>query len=937
MMVSRIKNILLACRNMLPALLLMLPLLTGCRSNNDVPDITTSGQIETEDDNVTLDLSIGINGGGNQGTRAFDDNDDNTFEHPVSSYEIVNTLRVVIVRLDVEQADGTKKNIIEHNRMVNVSPEYADNDLNLITSYYVLHDNLRFNLIGGEMKTIYLFANEEMVRDQQRFDFTNELKVGKEFPKDRVENLLIQREEKVAYIDNVISNSDNDEDKKRTHNVPMSEAFNIYVPAPRGYGEDLYSQTLFLTRSLIKFSFSITFDKGDLLNEDWAQIQNLGMKLSGVKISNLANSSYYLPRDTKYNPWKYWPEPATSTYFDLTPKPESDQPVLPAISTDERRITDFGVPENPGASEYVFKFEQPIRIVKEGTGKVSHVAPAIYLPESKVTGEGEDKYYVSLIFDDESLNDQYAPVPLQGIDALQTLTKDIPRNTHMKVNMVMNLKKHELEATVTLFPYTAVSLNPEFGFGVPVEDVKITTEGKPEVAEGQTISLVGYVTPEDANNKDITWTSADPGIATVSEDGTVTGVNADGINEGKKVVITATSVDNPKKFATCEVTVTPKIKVTEIELKPSEWEGNVDETINLEASITPNNATNKNLIWESADKSIAEVSSYGTVKAVNPGTTTITATSPDDEEVKATCTVKVKLRKLVSGITLSPTSLSIREGAQSSLTATVSPQDATNQDLKWTSSNPDIATVSSYGLVTAIKTGTTTITAAATDGSGKLGECEITVTSKTPITSISLNRTTLTLRETQKGTLTATVSPNNATYKENFVWTSDNPYIATATGTKPTGTVTAVTAVEIQDAPGTYQTATITATSVEDPTKFATCVVTVLPAIQVEKIDITRTADGIVTSWPDATKGETKDIRATIVPSDATNKEVVWTSSDENVATISRSWIDTTSTDAAKKGTSIAIIEAKGKGIATITVTSVANPKVLTTYEVIVN
>ncbi len=853
-----IRNILRSCRNVLSVALLTLLLLTACHDGSaDAPD-TPKGEPATEKGNVTLDLSIGINNGGNPDTRAFSEDDDNTFENPMHDYEIVHTLRVVIVRKDVKQEDGSVKDIVEHNRMVNVSPTYADNNLNLITSYYILHDNLRFNLIGNEMKTIYLFANEDMVSDQQKFDFTKELMVGKEFPKETVENLLILRKENVAYIDN--ENTIVNGVMLRTHNVPMSEAFDIQVPPPSGDGEALYYQTLFLTRSLIKFSFSIAFDKGDLLPEDWEQIQRLGMKLKGVKITNLANSSYYLPKGTTYEPKKYYPQP--TDYFNLAWIGNSDQTQI--INTEERRITAFTVPENAGSSECIFMFKQPIEIAKQGTGETSHVSPAIYLPESKV--KGNDLYYVSLIFDDESLNDQYAPAPLRGIDELKTFTTNIPRNTHIKVNMVMNLKKRDLSATVTLFPYTAVHLNPSFGFSVPVESIEIyddspdhTTISK-ECRVGESFNLIAAVLPEDANNKEVTWSSNRPEIATVTEYGLVTATG-----EGR-ATITATSVDNPKISGTFTVIVNPKIPVQSITLSHSEWTGNIGESINLLATLTPANATVTTVTWKSSNENAATVSDYGTVTAVNQGEATITATA--DGGQTATCNVTVNPRVLVTSIALTSSSgtWSVVEGGQLTLVATVAPDNATDQTIEWTSSKEDIATVSSYGLVTGIKAGTAIITAKTTDGSNKSAYHNITVTAKIPVTRVTVSPTSATLNVGGTQRLTATVTPSNATYGS-VVWTSSDPNIVRASGRD-------ITAMN----PGT---ATITATSVDDPTKFGTCTVTVRSqtVTPVTGISVSPTSCSIK-------KGNTRTLTATVTPNNATDKNVIWVSSNPQIASV---------------------------------------------------
>lgn len=140
----------------------------------------------------------------------------------------------------------------------------------------------------------------------------------------------------------------------------------------------------------------------------------------------------------------------------------------------------------------------------------------------------------------------------------------------------------------------------------------------------------------------------------------------------------------------------------------------------------------------------------------------------------------------VTGISVNKTTLSLKTGETASLTATVSPSNATDKTVTWSSSSTKVATVSG-GKVTAVAAGTATITAKA---GNKTATCSVTVSNATvAVTSISLSRTSLTLSSGDTATLTATVYPDNATDK-NVVWTSDNEAVATVNN----GVVTAVSA-----------------------------------------------------------------------------------------------------------------------------------------------
>lgn len=458
-----------------------------------------------------------------------------------------------------------------------------------------------------------------------------------------------------------------------------------------------------------------------------------------------------------------------------------------------------------------------------------------FIPEQVTGSEEIPKLSITITYEadaqDKPLLQETFEVPMSGDYKGQKLDfgDAILRNHIYTLNV--SLDDRNLFCTVTVFPYTAVSLNPFFGFSVPVESVHIKTAdtfaevSEVTVAEGQTVSLVGYVDPEDANNKDITWSSKDISIVTVAADGLVTGISVG------ETTITARSVDNPDKYKECTIKVTQKIPVDAIELSfPTTWTGNMNigETVNLTATVSSQNGlppTNQSIKWTSSNNDVATVSSYGTVTAVNPGTAKITAASKDNEDINVTCEVIVNERVMVESVIMSqgPTG-TFYEGTQFSFTATVTPNTATNQSLKWTSSNNNVATVSSYGLVTAIKAGTATIKAEATDGSGKSATCTVTVTAKRAVTGITISSSTATttVGADPKLQLTATITPTNPTYKT-LRWTSSNPYVAVVSGGtspnagKATATVTATNKGKT----------TITVTSVDNPDISASCEVTV--------------------------------------------------------------------------------------------------------------
>ena len=365
--------------------------------------------------------------------------------------------------------------------------------------------------------------------------------------------------------------------------------------------------------------------------------------------------------------------------------------------------------------------------------------------------------------------------------------------------------------------------------------------------EGENLSLIATIVPDNATNKNVAWKSSNTSVATVV-DGVVSALKA-GV-----ATITVTTEDGGKT-ATCNVTV--KAKVASVSLNKSEASLYEGETVSLIATITPSNATNKNVIWSSSDTSVATVLN-GKVTALKAGTTSITVTTEDGGKT-ATCNVTVKAK--VVGVSLNRTAVTLYEGESFTLIATITPENATNKNVIWSSSNTSVATVAN-GEITALEVGSATITVTTEDG-GKTAKCYISVKAK--VESVSLDRTSITLTEGDTYSLTATITPSNATNK-NVIWSSNNTSVATVVD----GKVTALKA----------GTATITVTT-EDGGKMATCTVTVKAKVYpVTRVSLNKSSITLK-------DGETFTLVATITPSNATNKKVQWYSMDPSIATVS--------------------------------------------------
>lgn len=387
------------------------------------------------------------------------------------------------------------------------------------------------------------------------------------------------------------------------------------------------------------------------------------------------------------------------------------------------------------------------------------------------------------------------------------------------------------------------------------------------VREGESTVLKATVTPSNATNKTVTWTSSNPSVATVS------GGNVNGVSKGT-ATITATTSNG--KTATCKVTVTENtsiIKPTGISVDKSSLELVAGATGQITATVAPSNATNKTVTWTSDNESVAKVNSSGTVTAVAEGTTTITASTFNG--YTATCTVTVTPKQFttidsgvyfekpsgwpnayiylfdsatnstvgtawpgvpmtdmgdgiysyeyknpsstlmivfnsgsgaqtadlkyvdqgyytasgydhtvekattvdVTSVSVSPTSLSLKVGATGTLSATVSPSNATNKTITYTSSNTSVATVTSAGVVTAKAVGTAKITAKSNNG--KTATATVTVTAVTDNTLA--NKSTISSTSVAAGdkvTITGAASGGTAPYKYAFYYkkSTDSDY-----------------------------------------------------------------------------------------------------------------------------------------------------------------
>jgi len=434
---------------------------------------------------------------------------------------------------------------------------------------------------------------------------------------------------------------------------------------------------------------------------------------------------------------------------------------------------------------------------------------------------------------------------------------------------------------------------------VPVSSVSISEQNvslKRKITGQDTATLTAVVDPEGAlQNADVEWVSADTNIATVAKadatTATVTAV-ADGTVEIKATI--------GGKEAKTTITVTTPVQ--SISLSKSSARVKTGEEVTLSVIYNPTDVTEslKEIIWESSDPTRAIVVN-GVVTTLKPtesgNPVVITARSKSNNSAVATCDINIDPIPL-EGVQIVEDRITLEKGTEKTLTGKCLPENTTdNTDLRWTSSNTNVATVNeNTGKVTAIGAGTATITATSKTNNALSDSCEVSVTVR--LTGLKLDNTKITLTRGVTGqdekTLVATPEPSDTTDTSNITWTSGNTAIATVDAN---GKVTAV-------GPGTTQ---IKATK---GSFIAICEVEV--KVPLTSISLNKSNTEILIK-------QSETLVVTYNPTDTNdNRTINWTSSDESIATV----------DANGK------VTAKAEGTVTITATSVVDKSITATCQV---
>ncbi len=383
--------------------------------------------------------------------------------------------------------------------------------------------------------------------------------------------------------------------------------------------------------------------------------------------------------------------------------------------------------------------------------------------------------------------------------------------------------------------------------GVSTSGIKLDESSK-VMYTGEKTKLSYIITPTNATNTAVTWSTSDSSVVNVDSNGNITAVKA-----GTAVIILKTA--DGLYMSTCTITV--KEKATGLAFDVTSLELYVGKTYTITVTPTPATATDYTLTWVSLDATIASVNEKGTITAKAPGKTMITATTSTGTILYCNVTVKAE----ATGLQLNYTEKTVVIGDSFDLKATIKPSAAASEvTVIWASSKTSVATVTSSGRIKGIKGGTAVITAKTSDGKFT-AFCTVTVIEK--VTSIKLNKTSYKLGLKKSYNLVATVKTNAATNPK-VKWKSSNTKVATV---DQKGKITGKA----------IGTATITVTALDGSGVTATSSIRVVRSVT--SVTLNRTAVTTVV-------GKSFTLKATVKPNNSTYRTVTWKSSDESVAIV---------------------------------------------------
>lgn len=396
----------------------------------------------------------------------------------------------------------------------------------------------------------------------------------------------------------------------------------------------------------------------------------------------------------------------------------------------------------------------------------------------------------------------------------------------------------------------------------PVTGITLDTQETITIRKGQSIYLNATILPYNADDKTVVWSSSRPEYCTVDQYGMITGIEPTG--ENYEAVITVTSNDNPEIFATCRVKVVQPI--TGITLNSTYQEMWVGSKYAIIPDIQPADADNKKVTYISSDPEVASVDENGIVTALKGGTTVIEITT-EQYGLKATCTILVK--EYVTSITLDASEKYLGLGKTGKLTATVEAATATNRNVVWSSSDPDICSVDQQGNITGNNLGNAVITATAADGSGVVATCIVHVTES--INGLRVEPDTVRIAIGSSYIVSAITDDGNVT--NDVVWTSSNESIATV---DEMGEIFGLSTGKCK----------VTATAKTDSMVSASCWVYVTPVVNISSLKINSSEIYMLT-------GKQRQLAVRVRPAVNTDS-YDWYSTDTGIVTVNGSGLITT-------------------------------------------
>ena len=470
----------------------------------------------------------------------------------------------------------------------------------------------------------------------------------------------------------------------------------------------------------------------------------------------------------------------TCSYFGF--KNGEDQSVLtqlPKVETTATTTSNVGtypiVPSGAEAQNYTFNYERgTLTITKaEQTIEWNQQFGTVSVGDVfELTASSSSGLPIKYTTTDETIAEIYTQNGKKFVEFLK------PGNVSIRANQEGNENYNEADR-----------VSKSINVGVNVSGITLD-QSAVSLSEGSTIQLTAIVSPQNSTNVSLTWESTDPSVASVDQTGKVTA-----LKKGTSTVRVKLT-NRPEVFAQCEISVVKLVDAISLNITSATLtEG---QSLQLEANVQPDGASNKVIEWTSSNTAIATVSQSGKVTAISKGSVLITAKSTDGSNIVATCNVSVI--KLVYEIVLNKPEMILNEGQSAQLIATVSPSTANNKNIVWSSSNESIASIDQNGLLIAHTKGSAVITAKATDGSNVSAFCYVTV--NRPVTSIYINKTVIDLEVGDQETLTAYAVPSDAT-NTILRWYSENVNVATVEAGIVSATGEGVTNIVVEATDGT--------------------------------------------------------------------------------------------------------------------------------------